>query len=268
MSMVVQIIERKGHLMQLSNPELAEAVPAGRTIRIDPQLFAPSSKLSDCTFGDPKFDAGDPRPPVAPTSVNLSSGFELEEIITDTTSPNFGCFLAQNITDHPQELYWQAICDLSLLQKTKPTTPTADLLQLSAGENGEYRGSAFGVNPHAIQGTAVTVLAATQTLWIEDINNHLIVFTGPSPFNLQLPVMGLEQDGMEVSFKNEISAGRPFIVRANGDQLIEDGGPNWQFPDPANVGFGFAITFVYKAFNETQGQWLIKTHYHDQNPLT
>lgn len=270
MSNILQIIERKGHLCDPVTPiPVPFPVPAGRTVRIDPMLFAPSSKISDCVYGDPDFSGND-SPPLAPTSVNLSSGFQLESINTNRNSAFFGCFYAQNVTDHAQELWWQAICDLSLQQNIRNTSTQSP--QTTVGPAG-YSGGSPTLNPAALQGTAPrdvttgdTGTPAVKTLLIEEVNNQIINISG-TVTTVNLPSMGSAQNGMEVTFKNMYPAlgARPTLVAAAG-QTIERG-VFWQFPPPTapgpvGVGLYYAITLVFLGTN-----WFIKSHYHQNVPL-
>lgn len=221
MSNVPQLITKEGILAD---------IPAGRRVRIDPELIDEHSNS------------------LAPDDVTLSTGFTVTGIVDDSTDPLHGCFYVQNVTDHTRTMAWTATYDFS--KQHNPNTNKYPV-QTTVGTRGESGGSAEGVNPVAIQGTAIgpNYTGATGEPTIEQVNNKIILASREgASCTITLPTMTADQEGMEVTVKDMLGGG--FTV-ASAQNI--DGAGTWV----ANGQQYEAVTLVYSS-----NGWVVKEHYH------
>lgn len=223
MSNIPQIITKEGTLAD---------VPAGRRVLIDPGLLDGHSNE------------------LAPDDVTVSTGFEVTQIVDDSTDPLHGCFYIQNMADHTRDLAWTATYDFS--KQHNPNTNKYPV-QTTVGTRGESGGSAEGVDPIALQGTAIgSTYTSVGSPNIEQVNNKLIfVNSDEAPETINLPTMTADQEGMEVTIKD--LTGNGFTVDG-GDYNI-DGAGTWTSNSIENE----CVTLVFAG---TTDGWLVKEHYH------
>jgi len=274
MSKDLQILTKQGILAD---------VPPGRRVRIDPELRASSARTSPVPVGNSSFPTTG-NPPLAPDEVTCNTGFQVTDIVDDITSAYFGCFYVQNITDHTADLEWEATSYLTKQLDQNPNQTTDSLgqplhvpIQTDVGTLGEDGGSAEGVHPRTIQGTAIlsnsigvagtTRLVTPGAPVIEECNNKIIILEDRD-VALTLPQMGAEQDGLQVSIKNR--SGDAAVITATGATIDYNGVPpenadnTFTFEDPAFAGPS-SVVLLYR-HDTPQGNWLAKAHYHWQPP--
>ncbi len=238
--------------------------------------------MSPVPLGNPSFLSSE-RPPIAPDNVNVSTGFQVTEIVDDIASELFGCFYVQNETDHIRDMVWEATWSF-----TTQINPN-QAIQTDVGARGEGGGSPQGVDPLTIQGCTIIfntpstppnpdelVIVTPNYPNIEEVNNKMIYMRKDAEGEdlgdtvLYLPAMGAEQHGMEFSVANQIGFKGPDVeIYALGGATIDqvgvpDTNPNNQYSLPESPS---AVTFVYDYYalpngDGTSPDWVVKTHNH------
>jgi len=263
--------------MSLQNAILAKKgilqnVPPGRRVRIDPQLRAPSARISPADVGDPTFQTTD-NPPLAPTDVNLSTGFQLMAIDDNPDSAYFGCFYAQNVSEYIKDMVWEAVWNFSTQQEHNANIIP---VQTDVGTRGEGGGSPQSIHPIAIQGEAILYnrnLVTPGAPLIEECNNKIIIFEDNPAEAVTLPVMGAEQHGMQVLLKLGGFLSRSLTITSQLPATIDlegydpysippNPGPTNQFVLDAYWYCPGAVLLTYNHYNPGHVDWIAIRHDH------